>query len=140
MIPSRKMLIWKFITSTLVMGVFYFLLHLIVPPAENVYAYYIIIVALGSIIGYVFFFRKAILDADFHGDGKYYMPHLYFIATCYTTFAFLCGAFYYKSTEKNPNFFLIFGGALLGIYLLLIGMCWIMVKTGDTDWKLNEGD
>jgi len=141
MIPAQKSLISKFLLTTLLLGFSFAFIHLLIPPdSDNLFQYYALIVITAGALVYLVYFRNSISKADFKGDGKYYLIHIYFPGACLVPAWFIYLAEYSSKNEVNfsdPDF-LIYNGIFLSIYALLLFLFWIMVKNGNDEWNLND--
>jgi hypothetical protein len=140
MTPARKALVPKFVLITLLTGVLSGMEYALFPPTDNTFKHSIIAVVLISAAGYFLFFRNAVKDADFKGDGKYYFLHVYF-GTCCLTSLFCVSTVHYASDVLTRFLtFLIFTGIFIALYGLAIFISWRMMKTGDEEWNLGDAD
>jgi len=141
MTAARRILIPKFILITLLTGLLCGVVYAIFPSSrDNTFAHSIIGAVLISVAGYLFFFRNAVKNADFKGDGRYYFLHVYF-GTCCLTALFCVSAVHYASDILTGfSTFLILTSVFLALYGLAIFISWRMMKTGDEEWNLGDAD
>lgn len=140
--PLQKALVGKFTITTLLFGVVFSSIHLVLQPdPQSFFPYYLLLVVALSIIGYWVYFRGLIEEADFQGDGRYYFPHLYFVGTWFTPiwFIYFADGFLHPDTFSSQTFLIMTSGFWV-LYLLIIFICWHMAKAGNEDWKMNDDD
>lgn len=134
--PNQKSLIGQFLASTILFGIVFMVIHFLVPPdpETNLFQHYALYVIVGSVIVFFVQFRKSIRKADFHGDGRYYLPLAFFIGMLFTPVGFIYLA------ESSSNASLINLGIFFCAYTLLALVFWLMVKNGNEDWTTEDDD
>lgn len=136
--PKQKSLIRQFLASTLLFGIVFMLIHFLVPPdpETNLFQHYALYVIVGSVIVYFVQFRKSISEADFHGDGRYYLPLAFFVGMLFTPVGFI----YMAEAATNASDSLINLGIFFGAYIIVALVFWLMVKNGNEDWTTEDDD
>ncbi|HEY6437839.1 MAG TPA: hypothetical protein VIY47_14710, partial [Ignavibacteriaceae bacterium] len=136
--PKQKSLIAKFLVSTILFGVVFMVIHFLIPPdpETNLFQHYTVYVITGSVLVYLLQFRKNIREADFQGDGKYYLPLAFFVGMIFTPVGFI----YMAEPVTNASDFLIFIGIFWSVYIIIGLVFWLMVKTGNQDWTTDDDD
>lgn len=135
----QKQVFHRFWNLTIVLGVLFALFHFFYQPdSDNLFQFYSLPVIGSSILFYLIYFRNLIHEADFQGDGKYYYPHIYFVGTLYTPASFLFLAF--QGSLENIGDFLISGGILLALYMVMLFIGWQMAKYGNEEWHFGDTD
>jgi len=136
--PDQKSLIGKFLISTILFGIGFMVVHFLIPPEPdtNLFQHYVLPVVVGSALVYFLYFRNNIREADFQGDGKYYLPITYFVGMIFTPIGFV----YMAEPIIDNSDFTIAVSIFWGVYLIIIVTFWLMVKNGNQDWKFEDYD
>lgn len=138
MSAKQKSLVGKFVLTTFLFGALFMSAHILIPPGaeKNLFQPYALYAIGGSVAVYFFYFRNEIREADFKGDGKYYLPHAWFVGMLLTPVGFV----YIADSLSKLEDALIGIGIFTGLYLTNVLVFWVMVKNGNEDWKLSDGD
>lgn len=132
---ERRNLVIKYATVTLSTGLFFLVVHILLgnPGFDTSYLrLYFFLVPGYSILVYLLYFKKELAAADFKGDGKYYLPLVYFLGNWFIPIPFLyLTTIDYSSSQRSELI-------LLGVYLIIAVILFVifrfMVKAGDDDW------